>query len=67
MHGVNLTYQALKILPAHFPLGGWDGQEVAHFLDIADCQTLEDQTAAKTTHLTEIVHREPTHLGFYDA
>ena len=25
------------------------------------------QTVAQPTHLAEIVHREPTHLGFYDA
>ena len=35
MHGAELTYKALQILPAHSPLGGWDGQEAVQFLDLA--------------------------------
>ena len=35
--------------------------------EIADWTTLADQTADRPTHLTEIVRREPTHLGFCDA
>ena len=33
---------------------------------ITDWCTLADQTAARSTHLAEIVHRKPTHLGFFD-
>ena len=28
---------------------------------------IADQTAARPTHLSEIVRREPTHLGFYNS
>ena len=34
--------------------------------DIADWSTLADQTAARPTHLANIVRRGPTHLGFCD-
>ena len=35
--------------------------------EIADWNTLADQTADRPTHLTEIVRHKPTHLGFCDA
>ena len=34
---------------------------------LSDWKALALQAASRTTHLTEIVHREPTHLGFCDA
>ena len=35
--------------------------------EIADWTTLTDQTVDRPTHLTEIVRREPTHLGLCGA
>ena len=36
-------------------------------LELAYWKALALQAASRPTHLTEIVHREPTHLGFCDA